>query len=171
MVIYDLVCSFGHEFEGWFKSPSDYDQQWSSELLECPFCADTQIVKKPVAAKIARHSHKEGNEAGGVGGHDGSLKVTGEHKKELNRSDIGTKVSAGPGSPAEILRFVHNFVEKNFENVGEDFSRETRKMHYGESDKRNIRGQATAEEITELQEEGIDTFVLPAKLPGKNDLN
>ena len=49
------------------------------------------------------------------------------------------------------------------ENVGERFAEEARRMHYGESEERAIRGQASREETVALLEEGIE--VLPLPLP------
>jgi hypothetical protein len=45
--------------------------------------------------------------------------------------------------------------------VGQNFAEEARKMHYGESEERNIRGQASLEETRELLEEGIEVLPLP----------
>jgi hypothetical protein len=52
-------------------------------------------------------------------------------------------------------------VVANTEDVGGAFSEEARKMHYGETEQRNIRGQATPEETQELLEEGIQVMPLP----------
>ena len=49
------------------------------------------------------------------------------------------------------------------EDVGSSFPEEARKMHYGETEARNIRGHATPEETEELIEEGI--AVMPLLLP------
>ena len=54
-------------------------------------------------------------------------------------------------------------VVANTEDVGSDFSEEARKMHYGETEQRNIRGQATPEETQALLEEGI--AVMPLLIP------
>ena len=54
-------------------------------------------------------------------------------------------------------------VMANTEDVGERFAEEARKIHYGETDERGIRGQASAEETAALIEEGIG--VLPLPLP------
>ena len=56
----------------------------------------------------------------------------------------------------------------NTEDVGEQFAEEARKIHYGEADERNIRGQASAEETAELLEEGISVMplVVPKALKG-----
>jgi hypothetical protein len=52
-------------------------------------------------------------------------------------------------------------VMANTEDVGQNFAEEARKMHYGESEERNIRGQASMEETQELLEEGIEVMPLP----------
>jgi hypothetical protein len=49
----------------------------------------------------------------------------------------------------------------NTEDVGDRFAEEARKIHYGERDERNIRGQATREETEALLDEGIDVLPLP----------
>ena len=52
-------------------------------------------------------------------------------------------------------------VMANTEDVGQNFAEEARKMHYGESEERNIRGQASIEETKDLREEGIEVLPLP----------
>jgi len=47
------------------------------------------------------------------------------------------------------------------EDVGERFSEEARRIHYGEVPERGIRGHATPEQRAELAEEGIETMSLP----------
>ena len=57
----------------------------------------------------------------------------------------------------------------NSEDVAERFPEEARRMHYGEAEPRNIRGQATLTETRELLEEGI--AVMPVPLPAKKDIH
>jgi len=52
-------------------------------------------------------------------------------------------------------------VMTNTEDVGERFPEEARKIHYGESENRGIRGQASREETEALLEEGIGVLPLP----------
>lgn len=47
------------------------------------------------------------------------------------------------------------------EDVGPKFAEEARKIHYGETDERNIRGQATRKETEALLDEGIEVLPLP----------
>jgi hypothetical protein len=47
------------------------------------------------------------------------------------------------------------------EDVGDRFVDEARKMHYGETAERGIRGQASREQAQSLLDEGISVFSLP----------
>jgi hypothetical protein len=47
------------------------------------------------------------------------------------------------------------------EDVGERFPEEARRIHYGETSQRGIRGQASAEEREALRDEGIEILALP----------
>lgn len=51
----------------------------------------------------------------------------------------------------------------NTDDVGPRFAEEARRMHYGETEERGIRGQASPAETESLMEEGI--AVLPFNLP------
>ena len=54
------------------------------------------------------------------------------------------------------------------QDVGSQFAEEARKIHYGESEARAIRGHATPQQTRELLEEGVQIipFVLPESLKG-----
>jgi hypothetical protein len=53
------------------------------------------------------------------------------------------------------------FVEKNFEFVGDKFSREVREIYYDNKKNKNIYGTATSKERLELEEEGIELASIP----------
>jgi hypothetical protein len=59
------------------------------------------------------------------------------------------------------LKEFYQYIEKNFEEVGSDFAKEALKIHYGVSEKRNIRGSSTADEEKVLQEEGVKFLKIP----------
>lgn len=61
---------------------------------------------------------------------------------------------------AEWLKMVRH-VMANTEDVGDRFAEEARRIHYGETDERAIRGQASREETEALVEEGIAVLPLP----------
>ena len=56
----------------------------------------------------------------------------------------------------------------NTDDVGEKFAEEARRIHYGEVERRGIRGKASQEETAELAEEGIEVMqlALPDLLKG-----
>ena len=56
---------------------------------------------------------------------------------------------------------IRKFVEKNFEYVGDNFSREVRNVYYDKRKNKNIYGTATPEETEELKEEGIELTTIP----------
>ena len=53
MIIYDLRCAKTHQFEGWFESGEECEQQLAGGRIACPICNDTRIerVLSPVAIK------------------------------------------------------------------------------------------------------------------------
>ncbi len=53
MIAFDLRCSHGHSFEGWFKDHESFKEQNSRGMITCPICKDTHItmVLSPVAIK------------------------------------------------------------------------------------------------------------------------
>ena len=64
---------------------------------------------------------------------------------------------------AALSEKISDYIDKNFDNVGADFTKEALKMHYGVAEQRNIRGHSTSAEEKILQEEGIPFFKFPIK--------
>ena len=55
MIVFDLQCLDGGEtFEAWFGSNSDYEEQRSGGLVQCPMCQSTNIAKAPMAPRVPR---------------------------------------------------------------------------------------------------------------------
>ena len=63
--------------------------------------------------------------------------------------------------PHQALQLVHDYLNKHFEDVGPEFYKEALKIHYGEVEKRSIKGTATTEEEIILKEEGVQFFKVP----------
>ncbi|BBO82016.1 DUF1178 family protein [Desulfosarcina ovata] len=131
MIAYDLQCSNGHRFEGWFEDSEAFERQKREGLVSCPVCEDTAVAKVPSTFAIK--------------GASGNLP-----------SDMREKIAL-----AALGRQIVDFVEKNFDNVGADFAREALKMHYGASEPRNIRGVSTPQEEETLKAEGINFVKVP----------
>ncbi|OQY16574.1 MAG: hypothetical protein B6I32_03055 [Desulfobacterium sp. 4572_20] len=60
MIAFDLSCSNGHSFEGWFKDLESFNEQNSKGMITCPFCKSTNIsrVLSPVAIKSSQGEKK-----------------------------------------------------------------------------------------------------------------
>jgi hypothetical protein len=63
--------------------------------------------------------------------------------------------------PHQALQLVHEYLDKHFDDVGAEFYKEALKIHYGETEKRNIKGTATTEEEVILKEEGVPFLKIP----------
>ena len=147
MLIYDLNCEAGHHFEGWFNRPEDYAEQTSQGLLNCPVCGSTEVKKLPTASHVRSQGPEEDN------------------------NDAQAEESKNTQISANTLQALHRYVDKHFDDVGNDFPDEARKIHYGEIEARNIRGVATGDEVKELRDEGVQVHSLPPKPVDKEKLN
>lgn len=137
MKVLDLQCSHSHSFEGWFASEDDFQGQLARGLVECPMCGDTAVSKLLSAPRLNLGA-----------------------SEPQSRGDVATVPDAS--LQAAWLKMARQ-VLANTEDVGERFAEEARRIHYGESDQRGIRGQASLKETEALLEEGIG--VLPLPLP------
>ena len=135
MKVLNLQCSQQHGFEGWFGSEEDFQDQLARGLVECPLCGDPAVSKMLSAPRLNL----------GAG-------------KEPQRHDVVTAPDATV--QAAWMKMVRH-VMANTEDVGTRFPEEARRMHYGETAERGIRGQASAEETQALAEEGIGVLPLP----------
>lgn len=138
MKVLNLQCGHGHAFEGWFGSEDDFHGQVERGLLECPMCGDTGVKKMPSAPRLN----------------------FGATEPAAPKQEVATAPNAQ--MQAALMQLVQK-VMANTEDVGERFAEEARKIHYGETEERGIRGQASREETEALLEEGI--AVLPLPLP------
>jgi hypothetical protein len=66
-----------------------------------------------------------------------------------------------PPDPQRLLNQIYEYIDKNFEDVGLNFTREAIKMHYGDAEKRNIKGQTLPNEEKLLKDEGIPFLKIP----------
>lgn len=136
MKVFNLRCNNGHGFEGWFASEDDFLDQNGRGLLECPLCADRIVKRMPSAPRLNLSAGTEPAQAS------------------------ETTAVAMPDMQAVWLQALRH-VMANTEDVGERFADEARRIHYGESESRGIRGQATPQQRAELIDEGIEVVALP----------
>lgn len=144
MIIYDLRCDNEHQFEGWFHSAADFDVQTSRHLVSCPQCDSHEIRRVPSAVAIAGHNPPE------PAGPAPSASKTGG----MVAMPTGTQIMAA------YRQLVRVMIEHS-EDVGNAFAAEARKIHYNEAPSRAIRGNATAQDLDSLADEGIPVMHLP----------
>jgi hypothetical protein len=143
--VFDLVCANDHRFEGWFASAEDFGQQRESGIIACPMCGDNHVVKVPSASYV------------NSGVSDRSTKP--------DVPEVAPDQAQYANMRSAVLAKVIEYVVKHTEDVGAAFPEEARKIHYGESPERKIRGTASVDEVSALRDEGIDVVPLPIRLP------
>lgn len=139
MIVFDLSCEKEHRFEGWFSSTEDFDAQVKDDQVSCPVCGSVSISRQ-LSAPYVNTGRAEPVAAPAKP--SGEMAVAGVDMESLHR------------------KFVE-FVLKSSEDVGRKFPEEARKIHYEEKPRRSIRGQASADDIEALRDEGIDVFQVP----------
>jgi len=146
MKVFDLLCSLGHAFEGWFASEDDFQSQHARGLVQCPLCGSGEIRKGLSAPRL-------------------NLRASADAPREALPASSSGDAAAAP-SPQALqaawLQMARRIIAGT-EDVGSRFAAEARRMHYGEVEERGIRGQASVQETAELLDEGI--AVLPLLLP------
>lgn len=136
MKVLNLQCRHAHSFEGWFASEDDFQGQLARGLVECPICGESEVAKMPSAPRLN----------------------FGAAQPDTSRREVAMTPDAS--LQAEWMQMVRKVMAET-EDVGERFADEARRIHYGETEERGIRGQASAEETLSLLEEGIGVLPLP----------
>ena len=132
MILFHLKCDKNHVFEAWFASSSQYEKQQKKNLINCPVCNSNKIKKSLMTPKLK------------------GTKKTDNSKNIVNNKKIIGKIKE-----------FKTFIEKNTVDVGKNFTEEAKKIYYGESKPKLIRGETTKEQAKELLDEGIPIARLP----------
>ena len=131
MIKYNLICECGKTFESWFSSSDEYDVLQRKKLINCIYCDSTSVRKSVMAPNLFSKTNKTSK----------NINLEKKIKKQL----------------VDLRRYV----EKNCKDVGDNFPREARSIHYDKKTSKGIYGKATPEETAELLEEGIDVATIP----------
>ena len=134
MIKYNLKCHNNHEFESWFSDSNEFEKLDKKKLLECIYCSSKKISKSIMAPMVSVVKEKNNN------------------IKNLKRLLSQEK---------DKLLNLRNYIEKNFEYVGENFSRKVREIYYDKNNNKTIYGTTTKKEREELAEEGSDLLSIP----------
>ena len=169
MKVLNLQCASMHTFEGWFGSEEDYQSQRERGLVACPMCANTEVRKLPSAPRLnlgaaePRPSKSSPSEEPAIAAGT-SVTPTNAPAAPIAETVASSLAQVHPEAAEMVqeawMKMVKHVIA-NTEDVGQNFAEEARKMHYGESEERNIRGQASVDETKDLLEEGIEVMPLP----------
>ena len=131
MIKYNLTCKCGESFESWFLSSSGFDYLCRKKLIKCIYCGSLSVRKSVMAPNLPSKSNK-----------------------------VFKKTKLEKNIKKQLLDF-RKYIEKNCKDVGENFTREARSIHYDKKTSQGIYGKATPEETSELLEEGIEVATIP----------
>ncbi len=158
MIVFDLICrEGGHQFEGWFGSSRDYEEQQLAGLIDCPTCGSKTIEKAAMAPNVGiKANQRSGGTMSSVKQTNVSDAVDDTHPMH-NSVEVPSEYKELIGKIAEAQA---TMLEKS-KWVGTDFSEQARAIHYGEKDATPIHGTASKDDVAELQEEGVEIMPLP----------
>ena len=133
MIKYKLSCeNCSQDFDSWFASSKEYEKLKKSKFLNCPNCNSYKIKKSLMAPSIINN------------------------KKENNYLNLKKHLEV-----KNKLKEYKNFIKKNFEYVGDKFSKKVREIYYDQKNNKTIYGTTTPKEREELADEGIEIFSIP----------
>ena len=133
MIKYNLICEREHEFQSWFSNSHEFEKL-KKKLLECIYCSSKNIEKSIMSPMISNSSNLD--------------MLQNKFEKDLLKEK-------------KHLQNIRRYVEKNYEFVGNNFSKKVREIFYDKNSKKAIYGTTTLKEREELAEEGIDLLSIP----------
>lgn len=138
MIIFDLRCFCGYQFEGWFYDHEDYVRQEEEGRLSCPQCGDRRVQKilSPVA-------------------------TVGREQRQKTSASVPDKSEIDENQLRAMLAEVKAYIDRNYEDVGANLATTALKIHYGVEERRDIKGVVTAQEEIMLNKEGIHLLKVP----------
>lgn len=132
MIRYALKCADGHRFDSWFQSAAAYDRLAAVGHVACAVCGTGEVAKDLMTPRVSPETK------------------------------VPARALSQPASPAEqALAELRRKIEKDSTYVGDRFADEARKMHEGETPKRQIHGEARLVDAKKLLEDGIPVAPLP----------
>jgi hypothetical protein len=150
MIRYALACAKGHSFDSWFQSSAAYDRQAKRAQIACPVCGTSKVEKAIMSPRVSRGG--KGAEAPAPPTSTAPVAMISPQERELRQK----------------LRELRAHVTKSADYVGQKFPEDARKMHYGETDRRSIYGEASPEQAKKLHDEGVEFYPLPV-LPDEHN--
>lgn len=95
---------------------------------------------------------------------DGKLTCPSCNSREVEKAVMAPAIAGKAREQAQAraaLRAMRKTVLENAEHVGGAFPEEARKIHYGETEERPIYGEASADDVEALLDEGVEVLPIP----------
>ena len=140
MMRFALRCERGHGFEAWFGGNADLDAQRERGLVECPQCGSTAVDRALATPSLS----------------------TGRRKEARRDGARATLTNARDAALRAKMTEIARHVRENTTDVGERFPEEARRIHFGETEERAIRGRASPDEARALVEDGVAIAPVPS---------
>ena len=158
MIVYELRCDTGHGFDAWFRNSDAFEVQRDAHQVSCPTCGSSEITKAPMAPRIGKSDRSRSEEMRSQ-----------ETRPETTRPDQTRSEQMRPEQMRpEHMRMVmsqiaelNRHVAETCDYVGSAFPEEARKIHYGETKRREIYGEASPDEAMALRDEGVEVAAIP----------
>lgn len=153
MIRYALRCADTHEFEGWFRSSSEFEAMRDRGQIACTTCGGHAVDRAPMAPAIPTERAHAGERGAGQSGED----RTTDRASPLPDPACETVTQRVNRSLAELRAYV----DANSDYVGMRFVQEARAMHEGRRPERAIHGECRVEDARKLIEDGVKVAPLP----------
>ena len=115
MIKYNLMCKCGKSFQSWFSTSKEYESLKKKKLINCIYCNSTSVKKSIMSPNLTSKSNKSS--------------VKRNIEKDIKK---------------ELINF-RKYIEKNCKDVGDNFPREARNIHYDKKSSKGIYGKAPPE--------------------------
>ena len=136
MIKYKLICKdCNTKFDSWFASSNEYDKLKKRKFLTCHSCNSLRVEKTLMAPQLINSKTKS------------ETKLNNAKYQKIRKT----------------IKNYQKFIKDNFKYVGDNFAYEARSIHYKnkKKTKEGIYGNASLEQLKELNEEGIETEIVP----------
>ncbi len=155
MIRYMLRCDAGHAFESWFRDMASFDGQVKRGLVACPICNSVHVEKAIMAPRIKRTDRGRGQRLDQRAAEASAVPVA------ATAAEPVALISDQERELRAAIKAIRAKVAESADNVGKGFADEALKIHLGEVPHRSIYGEASADDVQMLREEGVEFHALP----------
>ena len=135
MIKYKLICKeCNNSFDSWFSTSKEFEKLKKLKHINCHNCNSLKVEKTLMSPSVLNSK---------------------KNKSKIRENKKYIKIK-------NKIKEYQKFIKNNFDYVGENFFYEARSIHYNDKKRdKGIYGNATTKEVKELEEEGIDTEIIP----------